>query len=77
MSGFAVITVLMAKKHPSALLIKRYGGGRLYNTVAANYLTLNDVARMVQEGRRLKVWDASTGEDITAETLRQAALKLH
>jgi polyhydroxyalkanoate synthesis repressor PhaR len=67
----------MAGKHPSAVLIKRYGGGRLYNTVAANYLTLNDLARMVQEGRRLRVWDASTGEDITAETLRQAALKLH
>jgi polyhydroxyalkanoate synthesis regulator protein len=32
---------------------------------------------MVREGRRLKVWDASTGEDITAETLVKAALKLH
>ncbi len=67
----------MAEKHPSSVLIKRYGGSRLYNTTAASYLTLNDLAHMVREGRRLRVLDASTGEDITAEILTQSALKLH
>jgi len=65
----------MAEKHPSSVLINRYGGSRLYNTTAASYLTLNDLARMVREGRRLRVLDALTGEDITAEILTQAALK--
>jgi polyhydroxyalkanoate synthesis repressor PhaR len=65
----------MAENPPSKFLIKRYGGRRLYNTVSARYLTLDDLARMVREGRRLQIWDASTGEDITAKTLIQAALK--
>ena len=47
------------------ILIKRYDNRRLYNTVTAGYVTLDDLADMVLSGERFVVKDAQTGEDVT------------
>jgi polyhydroxyalkanoate synthesis repressor PhaR len=51
------------------VLIKRYDRRRLYNTVTARYVTLDDLADMTLDGQRFVVKDARTGEDITRELL--------
>ena len=47
------------------VLIKRYDNRRLYNTVTAAYVTLDDLESMVLSGERFVVRDAQTDEDIT------------
>lgn len=58
-------------------LIKRYGGGsrKLYDTEEARYVSLDEVGRWVRDGQRLKVVDAKTAEDVTAQTLAQVILE--
>jgi polyhydroxyalkanoate synthesis regulator protein len=55
----------MAGKLPE-VLIKRYGGSRLYDTAT---VSLTDLADMLANGRRFTVVEAGTGEDITREVL--------
>lgn len=50
---------------PSEILIKRYGGRRLYNTDAMAYVTLSDLAKILMAGQRFTVRDADTSEDLT------------
>jgi len=50
-------------------LIKRYGGGRLYDAAALRYLSLDDLAELVARGERFIVRDAKTDNDITQEIL--------
>ncbi|MEZ4468309.1 MAG: polyhydroxyalkanoate synthesis regulator DNA-binding domain-containing protein [bacterium] len=56
------------------VLIKRYANRRLYDTGHSRYITLEDLARDIAEGRRVKVEDAKTGEDLTQRTLMQVLL---
>lgn len=58
-------------------LIKRYGGGsrKLYDTEEARYVSLDEVGRWVRDGQRLKVVDAKSDEDVTAQTLAQVILE--
>jgi polyhydroxyalkanoate synthesis repressor PhaR len=58
-------------------LIKRYGGGsrKLYDTEEARYVSLDEVGRWVRDGQRLRVVDAKTEEDVTAQTLAQVILE--
>jgi polyhydroxyalkanoate synthesis repressor PhaR len=51
--------------------IKRYGRRRLYNPVLAAYVTLDDLAVMVEDDEDFRVTEAETGEDITPIVLRQ------
>lgn len=53
------------------ITIKKYANRRLYNTAASSYVTLDDLAVMVQEGIDFKVNDAKSGEDITRAVLTQ------
>ena len=53
------------------ITIKKYANRRLYNTAESTYVTLDDLARMVQEGIEFTVHDAKTGEDITRTVLTQ------
>ncbi|HWI28370.1 MAG TPA: polyhydroxyalkanoate synthesis repressor PhaR [Stellaceae bacterium] len=53
------------------VIIKKYANRRLYNTATSSYVTLDDLARMVKEGREFVVNDAKTGEDITRAVLTQ------
>ena len=52
-------------------VIKKYANRRLYDTGASKYVTLEDLAVMVREGREFVVQDARTGEDITRPVLGQ------
>jgi polyhydroxyalkanoate synthesis repressor PhaR len=53
------------------VVVKKYANRRLYNTEASSYVTLEDLARMVREGRDFVVYDAKSGEDITRSVLTQ------
>lgn len=57
-----------------AVLIKRYRNRRLYDTGRSAYITLDDLARDLAEGREVKVIDASTNEDLTRRTMVQVLL---
>lgn len=54
-----------------AVVIKKYANRRLYNTATSSYVTLDDLSRMVKEGREFVVYDAKTGDDITRAVLTQ------
>ncbi len=51
--------------------IKKYANRRLYNTAESTYVTLDDLATMIQNGVDFTVYDAKTGEDITRSVLTQ------
>lgn len=53
------------------LLIKRYASRRLYNTETSDYVTLEDIARFVHDGREVKIVDLKTGDDLTRQYLLQ------
>ncbi len=52
--------------------IRKYANRRLYDTGRSRYVTLDDVARMVGEGTRVRVLTAGKGAtDITRQVLAQ------
>ncbi|HXY02210.1 MAG TPA: polyhydroxyalkanoate synthesis regulator DNA-binding domain-containing protein [Terriglobales bacterium] len=51
--------------------IKKYGNRRLYDTAASRYVNLDEIARLVREGKEVKVLDAKTGSDLTRVILTQ------
>jgi polyhydroxyalkanoate synthesis repressor PhaR len=53
------------------VVIKKYANRRLYNTESSSYITLDNLADMVRQGRDFVVYDAKTGEDITRSVLTQ------
>lgn len=53
------------------LLIKRYASRRLYNTETSDYVTLEDVARFIKDGRDVQIIDLKTGDDLTRQYLLQ------
>jgi polyhydroxyalkanoate synthesis repressor PhaR len=52
-------------------VIKRYPNRKLYDTEAKRYVTLNDIATLIREGKEVQVVDHATEEDLTAVTLTQ------
>ncbi len=57
--------------HLARVIVKKYANRRLYNTETSSYITLDNLADMVREGRDFVVLDAKTGEDITRGVLTQ------
>jgi len=53
------------------LLIKRYASRRLYNTETSDYVTLEDIAGFIREGREVKIVDLKSGDDLTRQYLLQ------
>lgn len=53
------------------LLIKRYASRRLYNTETSDYVTLEDIAAFIREGREVKIVDLKSGDDLTRQYLLQ------
>ncbi|EEE36240.1 polyhydroxyalkanoate synthesis repressor PhaR [Rhodobacteraceae bacterium KLH11] len=53
------------------LLIKRYASRRLYNTETSDYVTLEDIAGFIREGREVQIIDLKTGDDLTRQYLLQ------
>ena len=56
---------------PSAILIKKYGNRRLYDTAGSRYVNLDDLAAHIRAGREVRVVDAKTGQDLTRVVLTQ------
>jgi len=57
------------KKEP--LLIKRYASRRLYNTETSDYVTLDDIAGFIRDGREVQIIDLKSGDDLTRQYLLQ------
>jgi len=55
----------------SAVLVKKYGNRRLYDTAGSRYVNLDDLAAMVRAGKDVRVVDAKSGRDLTRVTLTQ------
>lgn len=53
------------------LLIKRYASRRLYNTETSDYVTLDDIASFIRDGREVQIVDLKTGDDLTRQYLLQ------
>ncbi len=53
------------------LLIKRYASRRLYNAETSDYVTLDDIAGFIREGREVEIIDLKSGEDLTRQYLLQ------
>lgn len=53
------------------LLIKRYASRRLYNTETSDYVTLEDIAGFIRDGREVTVIDLKSGDDLTRQYLLQ------
>jgi polyhydroxyalkanoate synthesis repressor PhaR len=58
-----------------AILIKKYGNRRLYDTRASSYITLEELEGIVRRGDDVRVIDAKTSEDLTQATLAQIILE--
>ena len=54
--------------------IKRYKNRRLYDTESSRTITQFELARMIREGRQVRVIDSTTGEDITRDVLGRVLL---
>ena len=57
------------------IVLKKYANRRLYDTTRSAYVTLDEVAEMVREGRAIRAVDAQTKEDVTTFVLTQIVLE--
>ncbi len=57
------------------ITIKKYANRRLYDTGRSCYITLDDLGRMVREGKNFRVVDAKSGDDITHNVLTQIIME--
>lgn len=55
--------------------IKKYSNRRLYDTEKNAYVTLQEVADLIKEGRQVEVVDAQSGEYVTSFILTQIVLE--
>lgn len=60
---------MATKQNP--LLIKRYASRRLYNTETSDYVTLDDIAGFIRDGREVQIIDLKSGDDLTRQYLLQ------
>jgi len=60
---------------PEPIIIKRYANARLYHAAAGGYVTLEELALMVEDEEAFVVRDAGTGQDVTGAILRQIILE--
>lgn len=57
------------------VVIKKYSNRRLYDTRQSKYITLEDLAAIVQAGHDVRVVDAKGGTDLTRQVLTQVILE--
>lgn len=57
------------------VILKKYPNRRLYDTERSTYITLKDVAEMIQQGRQVAVYDVKTDEEVTAFILTQIIME--
>ncbi len=56
-------------------IIKKYANRKLYHTNQKQYITLDGIARLVQDGEPVQILDNETSEDITSSILAQVVLQ--
>lgn len=59
----------------AAILIKKYGNRRLYDTARSRYVTLEELAETIRDGADVRVVDAKTHADLTQATLTQIIIE--
>ncbi len=57
-------------------VIKRYSNRKLYDTTSRKYVTLEEIAAMIQQGEDVLVMDHVSGHDLTTLTFAQVLLEL-
>src|ERR1700727_1757266 len=57
------------------VVVKKYANRRLYNTESSSYITLDNLAETVRQGRDFVVYGAKTCEDITPSVLTQISVE--
>jgi len=60
----------------NSVLIKRYANRKLYYPARRSYVTLADIASLIQEGVDVQVQDHTSGEDLTARIYAQVLFEL-
>jgi polyhydroxyalkanoate synthesis repressor PhaR len=60
---------------PEKVVLKKYANRRLYDTEQRSFVSLNQVAELVKQGREIEISDDKTGEDVTAFILTQIVLE--
>lgn len=55
----------------NTIVIKRYASRRLYNTDTSEYVTLEEIAALVRQGKDIQITDSKTGDDLTRQFLLQ------
>ena len=53
------------------IIINKYSSRRLYNTNSSEYVTLDDLCRLINEEKNFKILDKDSGKDITNQYLLQ------
>ena len=51
--------------------IKKYANRKMYDVTTKSYVTLEDIAKLVEEGEEIQIIDNSSGEEITQEIVSQ------
>lgn len=59
----------------AAIVIKKYGNRRLYDTSDSRYVTLEELAVKIRTGIDIRVVDAQNNDDLTQATLAQIVLE--
>ena len=57
------------------VVVKKYSNRRLYDTSASVYITLDQVAQIIRDGRDVRVVEVGSGDDVTAYILTQILLE--
>ncbi len=70
-------SVIDERKHPESthVELRRYPNRRYYDCSRSQHLTLDDIYRLVLDGKNVVVKDSKTEEDITARVLTQLILE--
>ena len=53
------------------IVINKYSSRRLYNTNSSEYVTLDDLCKLINAGKNFKIIDKDSGKDITNQYLLQ------
>jgi polyhydroxyalkanoate synthesis repressor PhaR len=51
--------------------IKRYGSRKLYDLAESRYVSMQELAALIQSGEQVEVVDNRSGEDVTVQVLTQ------
>ena len=59
----------------AVVIYKKYANRRIYDTQSSRYVTLDELADAIRQGRQVQVIDAKTKDDVTAFVLTQIVLE--